>query len=788
MSFGGRYRASLMLVAALLFAGGGAVGASLDINGDGAVRVALLSTEQHPGGVSAGVIAADLEQGIRSVRWGRSGRVVVEVVSRERSLLGWWYHPDNREAREQLLQGRHDLLLLAESEEVVGRYPELFFEGVRVISEAAAEEGIRCVVVSLARPAESFRDRRSDTLNQIAYRVGDGCGVHVVPAMLGWREALARNRISGNSPVRGRAYSFITAAAIFCDLSGERWPKGALESDWTTKRQLEPLALSAREAVQRARVTRQYAGAFRGVVRMESVFKPRLKLYTPGSAAEDALRLNLESIFDTAFQEWFWRSSAEWYHEGFDRNTCPFDMVIGDRRQMGSFMEAERYTSRDEPMTNHLSCMALYMQNPGGAPDGSDVLRRLEEVLMEGYDYAREHGMVYLPYQVAWARLYEQNPELVREVVAGKQSDWLNYMLASMAYTTLTGRYQPALERLRPRVVNKEHPYGYHEICGRVGYETVRQLATLSKSVNTIVLRTENYRVDNYNPGFVAVRLLERPEAAVTVVCALDRDGVAELSRSELLFTPENFDIEQTIRVSPAEQGGAVRFNFMAAAHSSDRGVDGASDQRPMLLNSGEGVDPGYGFAARVVSPASGYALLLAPDGDPLELTGVSIVRHGVKVAEHFFSFDHTAPQRVLIYPTAAEYERGELEVTVVATPLERPTREKRMVYNIAVSSSGEVVPQVEIAEPAEGAVIEGPAFVQGVVRAAVEGGVAWSGLYLGQKRVGRVAGGECQAALEMGPPQSRLGVGSYTLWGVAGGSNGVWVATPPQGFEVRGR
>ncbi len=784
-----RLRAAHLWLTAALAVLAGARAASLDLNGDGTARIALLSVPQHPGGLDAATLCADLDQAVKASRPGRPSRVTLEPLTRTRSLLGWWYHPDEAAARDQVLRGRYDLLLLAESEEVVGRYPELFFEGVRAISERAAAAGIRCALVLLAKPAESFRDRRAESLAATAYRVGDGCGVGVVPAAFGWTEALSRNRITGNSPVRLRAYTYLAAAAIYCDLADERLPKAALETDWTTKRLAEPLALSAREAVQRARVTQHYAGPFQGVVRIEPRLKPRLKIYAPSAVEDDPLRLNLQAVLDAAFQEWFWRTPGDWYRDGFDRNACPFDLVLGERGQMETFLDRERYTSRDEATTNQSACLAVYVRNPGGNPDGADVLRHLEGVLMEGYDFARQSGQVFIPYQVAWARAWQQNPELVRESAPGRMNDWLAFMLAHMAYTLITDRYQPPTERAKPSLSHAEHPRGYHEACARIGFDTMRQLARLSTARNALLLRTETYRLDGAAPGFVALRLLDRPSSPVSVLCATDVPGAATLSRDTLVFAPETFDIEQAVRLLPATNAPAFQFHFMAAARTEDAALDGASDLRPFLLNAEQGAEAGFAFERDSLSPALGYQVGLAPSVRPTDLVCVRLVRNGLVAEEVYFSQDSVAPRRVRLVPTAAEYAAGQLAVALRVESPDRRFNGRQFDFTFRVSDGGAPLPTVDVRAPARDALLDGPAFVTARAAASsASGGVAEVALFLGHKRLGRAAGQVCEAPVEQGPPQSRLGPGAYTLWATAAASNGVRVASEPLTFQVRER
>jgi len=762
--------------------------ADLDVNGDGAIRIAVLSAAQQSGGVDATVVCADLEGMIKAGRPGKPVRVAFEAIAKNRTLLGWWYNPDISAERAKLLAGRYDYLLVIESDDVVRGYPELFFEGVRAISAGAAEKGIRSAVVLVSRPANTFRDKKVDALAETVYRVGDGCGVDVIPAAFGWMEALLHNRITGDSPVKTRANAYLTAAGICCELTGEKLPKAALETDWTTKKTTDVLAVSAYDAMRKARATRHYSGPFKGVVRVEAHVKKRLKIFVPSTAEEDPVRQNLQFILDAAFQDWFWKTPADWYRNGFDRYSSPFDLVYADTRQMDQYLDGENYSSVGVAPTNQPQpCVAVFCRNPESGAKGLDVLRNLETVLIEGYDYAKNRGLIFIPYQVAWARAWQVNPSLVEEVGGGRTSDWLNYMLANMIYTLVTDRYLPVPEKAKPHAANPDHPHGYHETCARIGYDTIVQLSHLNKSLNTLLMRTATYRIEADTPGFVAVRLLDRPASEVRVFCATDVPGVAALSRDSLVFTPADFDIEQSVRVLPATNSPTLFFHFMASAQSQDAAIDGASDTRPFLLNYDENQTVSVAFSRDSASPETGFSVLCSPSQRPSDVVCASVVQHGMVTQEIYFSHDQFEGRAVQLYPTEADYRSGVLRVTLRTTSSDRRFNARQYDFVFRVSSQGRAVPDIRVTAPADCSTIDGPAFVTARAEAAPAAAVKEISVYMGQKRLGKAAAPACSVAVEQGPPQSRLDVGSYSLWAAVSTADGLVVASPPITFRVKG-
>ena len=760
--------------------------AELDVNGDGVIRMALLSTPRQSGGVDATAICADLEGMLKASKPGKPVRVVHESLERSRTLMGWWYHPDMKASRAQLFTGQFDLLLLAETDEIVSDYPEFFFEGVRAVNREARSKGVRTALVLMAKPGNSFRDKHLPAVAATVYRVGDGCGVEVIPAAFGWNEALTRNRMTGDSPVKARACAYLTAAGIYCHLADERVPKGAYEAYWTTKKTTGALALSAREAIVNAHVEKHYSGPFSGVVRLDPRITKRLKVYVPNTSEEDPLRQGLQFILDTAFQDWFWKTPADWYNDGFDRYATAFDLVYGDMQQMGLYLDETLYSSiGSRPANLPAPCAAVFCRNPAADKEGLDTLRNLEPILFEGYDFAKRNNLVFIPYQLAWARARQVDAALVQSAEPGRVNDWLSYMLANMLYTLVTDRYQLLPEKAKPHHANAEHPRGYHETCARIGYETVMQLATLAEPLNAVLLRSETYRIDAENPGFVGIRLLDRPAQEVRVFCATDIPGVAELSREALIFTAENFDIEQTVRILPATNTATLFFHFMASVQSEDKAIDGANDLRPFVLNFNEKQPVALTFDRASVAPSNGFRAMLRPTLRPSDTVRARIVQHGRVTEELYFSPDYYNGSPVRLYPTDDDFKKGTIPISVQTTSMDRRYHEKSFDFAFRVSCDGQRVPRVRVMAPADGSVIVGPAFVTARAESDTTSGVKTVAVYLGHKRLGQSSTPVCAVAVEKGPPQSRLGAGTYTLWSEAVTTNGLVVASSPVTFQI---
>jgi hypothetical protein len=163
-----------------------------------------------------------------------------------------------------------------------------------------------------------------------------------------------------------------------------------------------------------------------------------------------------------------------------------------------------------------------------------------------------------------------------------------------------------------------------------------------------------------------------------------------------------------------------------------------------------------------------------------------SVVQHGRITGEVYFSPDHFEGSLVRLYPTAEDFKNGFLPVSVRTASLDRRFNGRQFNFTFRVASNGVSVPDVRVTAPADGSVINGPAFVTARAEADVTNGVRGLGVYLGQKRLGQASAPVCSVAVEQGPPQSRLGRGTYTLWSAVELSSGLVVASEPVTFRVR--
>jgi len=772
------YKLSVLFFLFAAFWAGAA--SQFDHNGDGVVRCAVLSGIEPKEGLNLALVCSDLEGMIKADSPGVPVRVSVEPIKESKTIFGWWYHPASRVARVELMEAAYDFVFLAEKESVINSYPEIFFEGVYTTVNNLTSRKTRVMLLMVeSKPSASFRDKSIYNLAALAYRVGDGCGVEVVPATFAWNDVLRHNILTGDSLLKNRTSSHLAAASIWCQGTGSKVPKGALTTDWVVKKTAIALAVSARDAVGEARRKKHYSGPFKGVVRTESRMQQRYMIYQPGAAINPDLQLGLEYVFNAAGQEVFQRSTADWYSDGFDRHSAAFDLVYGTVREMELFQDQRKYTSTEyisEKMPKSLR--VVYNRNMTSDKDESLTLRTLENLLIDGYDFARKNNCVFIPYQIAWARALAADPAYARPAVGKAANDWTSYMLANMIYTSLTGSFQLPPQRDKPYVYDEVHPRGYHTVCAQIGWQCMRQLSDLNSWQNTVVVGSESWFVDAVNPGFLALRLLEPPSEKVRVLCQPNAPGTITLSQNILEFTPENYNIEQSIRCTAEGETINQFCSVLVKAESRDSNIDGAVAQRPFLLNYDDKNAANFTTSKTTLTLKDQSYVMLKPDTRPVDVVHLRVLQNEVETSSVYFSPNFYEEYPICLFPTKEALQKGECRVNLYAASKDLRFNNFAQELVFKINTNGVKIPDIKIIAPAPEVVIKGHAFVNAEAVVEGVGKPCELSLFCGKKRLGLVNGPRLQSAVEMGPPQSRLPPGRYPLWAAVRLKSGVVVAT----------
>ena len=753
----------LMFCIYALFAG---AESPFDYNHDGIIRCAVISGISTGDGLDTALLCSDLEGMIKEDNPGQPVRVSLEMIGNSKTILGWWYHPDSRPARLKLKDAAYDFIFLAERQSMAVRYPELFFEGVyTTVNHFSRRRTKIMLLMTESPPAESYRDKSILNLADITYRVADGCGIGVVPAAFAWHDVMRHNILTGNSLLKKRACSFLAAASIWCQITDEKVPKRSLSTDWVVKKTASKMAKSASDAVAESIKKKHYRGPFEGVVHCDTRMQQLYLSYHSGIVDNDGLRPRLNNIFNDAGQDVFQRSTADWYDSGFDRHSAAFDLVYGSLDEMNLFLDDRKYTSTEYISENIPSvCRVVYNRNPVHASNKDLTLRSLENLLIEGYDFARNNNCTFIPYQIAWARSFAANPE---------KSDNERTMLANMIYTALSGSFQ---------MPSRKDDFDY----AKTGWLCMRQLSALNSRQNCVLVRRDKKLVDASTSAALNIRLLESPSAPVYVLCAPDKPSMLALSRKKLEFTSANYSIEQLVNCVSRGKGTNVFCNVLVRAESNDPDIDGSFTKRSFLLNKSEKTKSGFVFEKTELALEDQSYLMLKPEIAPVDIVLMKIFQNNIETASIIFSPSYHRSHPVCLFPDAADLKKGECRVLLKAESSDSRFNKYQREFVIKIDATGLKIPAIKIISPRKEEQVAGPSFFLAEATVAdVEQPLELS-LFCGNKRLGLIKGSRLQSPVEMGPPQSRLKAGEYPVWAAARLKNGLVVASDVHSLTVK--
>jgi len=737
-----------------------------DYNQDGVIRCAVISGITSGNGLDPSLLCSDLEGMIKEDNPGQPVRVSLEMIGDNKTILGWWYHPDSRPARLKLKDADYDFIFLAERQSMAVSYPELFFEGVyTTINHFSRRRTKIMLLMTESPPAESYRDKSILNLADITYRVADGCGIGVVPAAFAWHDVMRHNILTGKSLLKNRACSFLAAVSIWCQITGEKIPKGSLSTAWVVKKTAAKMAESARDAVAESIKKKHYRGPFEGVVRCDTRMQQLYLSYHSGIVDNDGLRTGLNNIFNDAGQDVFQRSTADWYDSGFDRHSAAFDLVYGSLAEMKLFLDDRKYTSTEYISKNIPgACRVVYNRNPVHANNEVLTLRSLEKLLMEGYDFARKNNCTFVPYQIAWARSFAANPE---------KPDNGRTMLANMIYTALSGSFQ---------MPSRKDDFNY----AKIGWLCMRQLSALNSRQNCVLVCREKRLVDASSSAALNIRLLESPSAPVYVLCASDKPSMLALSQKRLEFTSADYSVEQLVNCVSEGKGTNVFCNVLVRAESKDTDIDGSFTRRSFLLNKSEKARSGFAFEKTELALEDQSYLMLKPETAPVDIVLLKIFQNDIETALIIFSPNYYKSHPVCLFPNAADIKKGECRVFLKAESSDSRFSKYQHEFVIKIDATGLEIPAIKIVSPKKGEQVAGPSFF--LAEAAVTGAEQplELSLFCGNKRLGLIKGSRLQSPVEMGPPQSRLKAGEYPVWAAVRLKNGLVVASDVRRLTVK--
>jgi len=486
------------------------------------------------------------------------------------TLMSWYYWPSSRAATMALLDQGWNYVVMIDDPYYGSSFPEYSFEGVRAI----AQEVRKFNTVPLLVMTWSSTDTALSGFAQMTYRAGAAEGVQVVPAGYVWNSLSGSLKGSGTRPnLQG---NYATAAAVYSQIFGRSAATSNYVPGGMTQSNANSIAGAALSSVVTQGTATQFTGTYIGPTHFESPLnQSRLWRYTDfNSSTEYGIRDGLYSILGLGRISWF-----EYYgaYQSFVSSGFPYDFC-----QTRFFYEADptewtAYGTFDyQDNSGTLSMVAGVDDgavNDLGLPEQDSCAA--DVIAMLPYDPEE----FFVPVRVFWSRVESTHPEINPQPDGHHMGTEYNQGTASMMYTLLTGRCvvgtQPS-----DGPPNEDWELWY---CRKTGYEIAWQYATLQERVPGFeaLPANANTTVQPNGTTTMTARFLYQPKGNVTVNVSCDNAGAATVSPGTLTFTPQNYNVTQTVTVSGVAGTSNRSFHVNFLTSSTDSIFNGLSDSWP---------------------------------------------------------------------------------------------------------------------------------------------------------------------------------------------------------------
>jgi hypothetical protein len=524
----------------------------------------------------------------------------------ETDLYQWFYGPYpadvERTVRWPNLRGEAgtpwDYVVLIGDGYSIERFPGYYAAGVASVAGEVAKGTAKPILLMTWPYADSYVDYTGTYPTSVAhyeevtYRVGNSGGYKVAPAGLAW-QAAGSSKTADQHPNNDGAY--IAAATLFSTI----WNKSATNSTYNPK---PTLAQTAYNTFTNSLVTPHYTGKY------------------------NLTSTNVHGFYDShprrILCDGIDSSSENGVKGGFGRAMLLAGCTISGLLDT-TVVNTQRYTysgggtrivygfSRHEPSTvsggQDEYCRSI-------SSDVSAMQSSQNNNISNNTDVAR-----WLPLRMIYARIAQRYPAS-RPWEAGHIAGHLNEGMGSFGVTQLGGGGRSPIKP--PEQVKNEYDY-----CYQAGYELAWQFRHLQVRAPGLRFIPDSLTVGFTTPEVIRVKFYYKPKSNVTVT--VTSAGPVQLENATLTFTPENYNVEQEVRVLAT--GGAVRgstFEVGCITSSDDDVYDGIHDAWPYMVNrlpTTQNIDLDVLSGNLTPITLKGYD----PDGEPLTYQIVDPPQYG---------------------------------------------------------------------------------------------------------------------------------------------------------------
>jgi len=396
------------------------------------------------------------------------------------SLMNFFYRPEGREGRLSPLTRPWSHVVLLEAAAKVG-FPELYFEGVRVLACHARAAGARPLLLMnwFYLPEPGVPDSNSIRHHEVTYRVGNGTGSVVVPAGYAW-DAVG---MTGPDVAWGLDDVFLASATLYSTLTDRSAADTGYLPDGMGSDHGAHLADTALETVRVEAQKTHYETAYKGRVEMrETSAVGDLWFMASGSSSEQIWVDRMVEILPRADltpqgtllgytnpSKVFDEASLEVAAPHFEQQQYSILFARGYGGDVNDGFDAT--TIRNVGAQPDLQVQLWDRHLDSDPSDGVMAIERMEYLLTGRWRIAWYRGLALIPYHLLFAKLKTMEPS-IQLLSDGVHATFpVGYGLATMSLVSRLG-IGASVEGLDPDT----------RLAAQLAEETIRHLSSLSVS------------------------------------------------------------------------------------------------------------------------------------------------------------------------------------------------------------------------------------------------------------------------------------------------------------------
>jgi hypothetical protein len=501
------------------------------------------------------------------------------------NLTGWFHYPlpaGAEEARWANLRGEGDhvwdYVVIIGDPYTMEKTPGMYAQGVAKVAEEVAKGADPAEVILLMNWPASASSSTVDHYKEVVYRAGRSGGFKVAPAALAWQAAGSPSGAS--HPNADGAY--IAAASIYSRI----YNQSASNSDYEYN---VPMALTVQSTVAANVGQPQYSGDFNFINPYLMLGDKRRDVHFSenGTSTEEDFKnaakaaMNRSRVTHNTIDYCPGGSSSS---ATYNSNT-PEDDGLG--WPVGNEMPIAWNHGRSYPNGRiklnpdywQLGIGYEYQWNTSSYSD--EIANDHYIAMMDYYDTKRANarladaaiGARWMPTRMLWAQMHKEYPTL---------DPMRDHTHLNWDQTHAVGTYMYTLYSGRCPLDPEPSPMTSRWMAQKIGYETAWRMGrcqTRAPGFKVMPSAASAKSVTPSSSDTMTVQFIMAPTHDVTVNIASSDALKGKVSPSQLTFTPENYNVPQTVTVI-GETGVAGSFEFDAqfSTTSTDPVYDGLSD------------------------------------------------------------------------------------------------------------------------------------------------------------------------------------------------------------------